>query len=118
MSGINLKIILKKIEGQLKRQRAELLKRTEITSNDRKAVELDQSQVGRLSRIDAIQIQEMALEQGRRRNAELLKIERALKRITDNEYGYCVKCGGSINEERLVFDPSIVLCKKCANREN
>jgi|TARA_B100001094_G_C18144251_1_gene779701 DnaK suppressor protein len=115
MSGINLKIILKKIEGQLKRQRAELLKRTEITSNDRKAVELDQSQVGRLSRIDAIQIQEMALEQGRRRNAELLKIERALKRITDNEYGYCVKCEEAISPKRLEYDLATPLCINCVS---
>ena len=114
MNGINLKIILKKIEGQLKIQRAELLKRTEITSNDRKAVELDQSQVGRLSRIDAIQIQQMALEQGRRRNAELLKIERALKRITDNEYGYCVKCDETISPKRLEYDLATPLCIKCA----
>ncbi|MAV87470.1 MAG: hypothetical protein CMM67_04420 [Rhodospirillaceae bacterium] len=115
MSGINLKIILKKIEGQLKSQKAELLKRTKITSNDRKAVELDQSQVGRLSRIDAIQIQEMALEQGRRRNSELLKIEGALRRINNNEYGYCVKCGEAISPKRLEYDLATPLCINCAS---
>jgi DnaK suppressor protein len=83
-------------------------------------VKLDQTSVGRLSRMDAMQGQAMAEEVKRRRGQELLRIRSALERITgyDEEYGYCVKCGGSINEERLVFDPSIVLCKKCANREN
>ena len=83
-------------------------------------VKLDQTSVGRLSRMDAMQGQAMAEEVKRRRGQELLRIRSALERITgyDEEYGYCVKCGESINEERLVFDPSIVLCKKCANREN
>ena len=83
-------------------------------------VKLDQTSIGRLSRMDAMQGQAMAEEVKRRRGQELLRIRSALERITgyDEEYGYCVKCGGSINEERLVFDPSIVLCKKCANREN
>ena len=83
-------------------------------------VTLDQTSVGRLSRMDAMQGQAMAEEVKRRRGQELLRIRSALERITgyDEEYGYCVKCGEAINEERLVFDPSIVLCKKCANREN
>tara|TARA_B110000037_G_C17118702_1_gene504857 strand:+ start:2195 stop:2545 length:351 start_codon:yes stop_codon:yes gene_type:complete len=83
-------------------------------------VKLDQTSVGRLSRMDAMQGQAMAEEVKRRRGQELLRIRSALERITgyDEEYGYCVKCGEAINEERLVFDPSIVLCKKCANREN
>ena len=83
-------------------------------------VKLDQTSIGRLSRMDAMQGQAMAEEVKRRRGQELLRIRSALERITgyDEEYGYCVKCGEAINEERLVFDPSIVLCKKCANREN
>ena len=83
-------------------------------------VKLDQTSVGRLSRMDAMQGQAMAEEVKRRRGQELLRIRSALERIKgyDEEYGYCVKCGEAINEERLVFDPSIVLCKKCANREN
>ena len=83
-------------------------------------VTLDQTSVGRLSRMDAMQGQAMAEEVKRRRNHELLRIKSALERITgyDEEYGYCVKCGETINEKRLIFDPSIVLCKKCANRES
>ena len=72
---------LKKIKKWLEGLRKELLKRVELTEDDRKPVELDQSQVGRLSRMDAMQVQEMALEQERRREIELHKIDAALERI-------------------------------------
>lgn len=44
-------------------------------------VVLDQTSVGRLSRMDAMQTQQMALESARRRQVQLIKIEGALHRI-------------------------------------
>jgi DnaK suppressor protein len=79
------------IKHLLENQREELLRRVQITQEDRKPVELDQSQVGRLSRMDAMQVQEMALEQERRRGIEIQRINAALARITDGEYGFCLK---------------------------
>jgi DnaK suppressor protein len=109
-----IKIIdLKKIKKQLEAQRKELLKRVELTEDDRKPVELDQAQIGRLSRMDAIQVQEMALEQERRREIELKKIGAALLRIKDDEYGYCTHCGEDISPKRLEFDPAAPLCVDC-----
>ncbi|MBT7544290.1 MAG: TraR/DksA family transcriptional regulator [Kordiimonadaceae bacterium] len=109
-----------KYKRLLLERQEELLTLITNHKEDGAPVTLDQTSVGRLSRMDAMQGQAMAEEVKRRRGQELLRIRSALERITgyDEEYGYCVKCGGSINEERLVFDPSIVLCKKCANREN
>ncbi len=63
------------IKLQLENKRSELLRWDEITQDDRKPVELDQSQVGRLSRMDAMQVQEMALEQERRREIEIKRIK-------------------------------------------
>jgi DnaK suppressor protein len=103
------------IKHLLENQREELLRRVEITHEDREPVELDQSQVGRLSRMDAMQIQEMALEQERRRGIEIQRINAALARITDGEYGFCLKCGESILSKRLEFDPSTPLCVDCAS---
>ncbi|MBT5186397.1 MAG: TraR/DksA family transcriptional regulator [Kordiimonadaceae bacterium] len=77
-------------------------------------VELDQTSVGRLSRMDAIQGQAMAEAVRGRRNVELIKIEAALERITEDEFGYCLTCGEDIDEKRLDLDPSISLCNKCA----
>jgi DnaK suppressor protein len=76
--------------------------------------ELDQTSVGRVSRIDAIQGREMALATERRRKGELSKIDAALRRIDTGEYGYCVKCGEEIAEKRLALDPAAAACVKCA----
>jgi DnaK suppressor protein len=81
---------------------------------DRAPVELDQTSVGRVSRIDAIQGREMALAAERRRKAELVKIDAALRRVESGEYGYCVKCGEEIGDKRLALDPAVAACVNCA----
>jgi DnaK suppressor protein len=81
---------------------------------DRAPVELDQSSVGRVSRIDAIHGREMALASERRRKTELSKIDAALRRIDSGEYGYCLKCGEEIGDKRLALDPAAAMCVKCA----
>lgn len=79
-------------------------------------VELDQSRVGRLSRMDAMQGQAMSLEAKRRREAELLRISSALKRIEEGDYGYCARCEEEIVTGRLEIDPSVLLCVQCASQ--
>lgn len=76
-------------------------------------VELDQQAVGRLSRMDALQNQAMAQAQARMRNAERQRIHAALKRLDDDEYGYCTDCGERIEEKRLMTDPTIPRCLDC-----
>jgi DnaK suppressor protein len=78
-------------------------------------VELDQSKVGRLSRMDAMQAQAMAQASGQRREAMLRNIEAALKRIDDESYGLCLDCGEPINPKRLEFDPTALRCIDCAS---
>ncbi len=80
----------------------------------RSAVELDQTRVGRLSRMDALQGKAMALETDRRRAIELQKIDSALRRLEAGEYGCCVQCGEEIAARRLAFDPAVTLCIDCA----
>ena len=78
-------------------------------------VELDQSKVGRLSRMDAMQAQSMAKAASQRRETMLLRIAAALERIDDDEYGHCQQCDEPINPKRLEFDPTALLCIDCAN---
>jgi DnaK suppressor protein len=78
-------------------------------------VELDQSKVGRLSRMDAMQAQAIAKAASQRRETMLLRIAAALERIDDDEYGYCQQCDEPINPKRLEFDPTALLCIDCAN---
>ena len=79
-------------------------------------VELDQSKVGRLSRMDAMQGQAMAQASKERREQQLRQIEAALARLDDDEYGYCQACGELIDPRRLEFDPTALLCIDCASK--
>ncbi len=76
-------------------------------------VTLDQSKVGRLSRMDALQAQQMAQEITRRRLVHLKKIDSALRRVDTGEYGYCLICDKEIVEARLDFDPATTRCIRC-----
>lgn len=79
-------------------------------------VELDQSKVGRLSRMDAMQAQAMAQASGQRRVAMLRNIDAALRRIDDGSYGLCIDCEEPINPRRLEFDPTVLRCVDCASK--
>lgn len=76
-------------------------------------VTLDQSKVGRLSRMDALQAQQMAKETERRRQIQLQKIAGALRRMDSGEYGLCVMCGDDIAPARLEIDPTSTRCLMC-----
>lgn len=79
-------------------------------------VELDQTSVGRVSHIDAIQQQEMALAGQRRRQELLVKIDTALRRVESDDYGFCVMCDEPIAEKRLELDPTVLTCVSCAEK--
>ncbi len=85
-----------------------------LSETDRAPVKLDQDSVGRLSRIDAMQVQAMALAQQRRRQTERAAIDAALRRIDDDEYGVCVRCGDDIAPQRLHNNPTVPTCINCA----
>ena len=79
-------------------------------------VELDQARVGRLSRMDAMQSQQMALESSRRRQQQLVKIEGAMHRIDAGEFGYCFVCDEKIDVRRLAVDPTSTRCVTCVEK--
>ena len=105
-----------KYREQLKAQQDKIRRLTTISADSRKTVELDQTTQGRLSRMDALLVQEMALEQERRREIEVQRIEAALLRIDSGEFGYCTSCGDDIEPKRLANDPAVPLCLTCAQR--
>ena len=92
-----------------------LLKAQETGEKAEQIVELDQSSVGRLSRMDALQAQAMSIETGRRRREKLRQIAAALQRLEAGQYGLCQDCGEDIAPARLDFDPSVLLCIQCAS---
>ena len=104
-----------KYEAQLQARKYELESDNAHAVESTSTVELDQTSVGRVSRIDAMQRQAMAKAGEQRRITELSRIGAALKRVKEDEFGYCVKCGDEIASKRLDFDPSAPLCIKCAS---
>ncbi len=77
-------------------------------------VTFDQQSVGRLSRMDAMQQQAMAMATQARRDQSRLRATAALSRMEQGEYGYCINCGDQIAAGRLDFDPTIPNCVTCA----
>ncbi len=98
----NRKILITAIEGE---------------TESSKTVELDQSTMGRLSRMDALQGQAMTKETKQRHEEGLRKISSALSRMESGDYGYCLKCDELISIARLEVDPAVPLCIRCASLE-
>lgn len=94
----------------------ELQRLIETGVEDSRPAAPDQQRVGRLSRMDAMQVQAMAEETVRRRKRELARIHAALQRIAEGEYGYCTSCEEPIAAKRLENDPATPLCIGCASR--
>lgn len=94
--------------------RQALVEEDQLAEADRAPVTLDQESVGRLSRIDAMQMQAMAVAQLRRRQAQRAAIAAALARIDEGEYGYCLRCGEEIGPKRLEHNPAASTCIDCA----
>jgi len=77
-------------------------------------VELDQSRIGRVSRIDAMQQQAMAVGFLNRLRLRKQKLEAALARIASGHFGICCECQDGLDAERLDADPATVFCTECA----
>ena len=107
---------LEQFRIMLHEQKAELQSLEQTLAEAGKTVELDQARVGRLSRMDALAGQQMALETQRRRRRQLVNIESALRRIDAGEFGFCRDCDEEIKLGRLQADPSNALCIDCAGK--
>ena len=102
------------IRATLEAAREALMRESEAAAESRGVVQLDQTSVGRLSRIDALQGQAMAQATERRRVEAMRRIDQALARLEAGEYGICVVCGEEIAPKRLAFDPAVATCLDCA----
>lgn len=102
------------IRRALDAERKSLLEVSDAAADERRPVELDQQSVGRLSRMDALQVQAMAQAVEERRRGRLQLIEAALGRLDSGEYGFCTDCGEDIPAKRLEIDPTTTRCVDCA----
>lgn len=80
-------------------------------SND--PVEVSGSAIGRLTRIDAIQMQGMSQMSQGQLSIRLQQIEAALAAFSGGRYGRCNRCKAPIPLERLEALPEAPLCMEC-----
>jgi len=104
---------IEQYRDRLERLAAELRELVRASRGADDTVALDQTRQGRLSRIDALQAQQMARETMRRRAHQLARIEGALRRIGNGDFGECFVCGEAIEPRRLAADPASTRCTGC-----
>lgn len=97
--------------------REELASQYEDGNSAVDTVVLDQSKVGRLSRMDALQQQKMAQSTMRNVANRLRLVIIALARIDSGDYGYCVDCGNDIETGRLAARPEAPCCFACQSQQ-
>lgn len=105
-----------KPEQILKTLRGQLVDEERAFGEASATVELDQTRQGRLTRMDALQAQQMAAAASRRRRQRIQQIDAALRRVRDGEYGECLTCGDEIDPRRLAIDPTSTRCMPCMEK--
>jgi len=104
---------VEELRTALERQLTRLQRSMRVTEQAVEPVQLDQSAVGRLSRIDSLQSQSLAQNLQQRERVQLAQIEGALRRIEDGTYGRCMECGGEQPFGRLYVVPESPSCAAC-----
>lgn len=107
---------IKELKKLLTLQTNTIESKTEDLKQAAEPVKLDQSSVGRVSRIDAIQQQQMAQQSLRQQTNHLKQLKYAYKKILSNEYGYCEDCENPIAFQRLSIQPTAQLCIQCQTK--
>lgn len=79
-------------------------------------VELDQTRVGRLSRMDAMQMQQQQKAERERSQLRLLQAQNALALFDNDDYGWCRQCDEPIGFPRLKVRPEAPLCIQCQEK--
>lgn len=74
------------------------------------------SAIGRITRLDAIQMQQMAQANRRKSQQRLQQVDAALQRIAADSYGECAECGDDIGYPRLTARPEAPFCLTCQSR--
>jgi DnaK suppressor protein len=104
---------LKELRADLQALLSELQGRLERIGDDSQPVQLDQQMVGRLSRMDAMQQQQMAQASQSQMRAQLSRVSLALVAMDEEEFGYCRSCDEPIAFARLKIRPDSPLCVGC-----
>ncbi|WIG97918.1 TraR/DksA C4-type zinc finger protein [Myxococcus sp. SDU36] len=103
---------LKTLEARLLKMREDVTARVTAVGEQGRPVDLG-TPIGRLARMDAMQVQQMARAQRRRDETLLQMVNAALSRFRHGTYGECLRCEEDIGFERLEISPESALCRAC-----
>ena len=104
---------LAELREELEAQLARLRRSIEASEAALEPVELDQSRVGRLSRMDELQNQSLTRNLHEREEIRLTLVRNAIARMEEGTYGLCAACESEIPYERLLVFPEAVECGGC-----
>lgn len=107
----------KTLHQKLLDQQKSLIESLNMNKETSRPVQLDQQALGRVSRIDAIQQQKMAFANRNTQELTLKQTAKALRRIEEEEYGYCEQCDNLIRYERLLIKPETIFCIQCQSAQ-
>jgi len=98
---------------ELERRTTELEAQLASNAEAAKPVQLDQTAVGRVSRVDALQGQALAKATRHAMQQQLAQCKAALQAVAREEYGLCRSCEEPIGFRRLQARPESPLCLAC-----
>jgi DnaK suppressor protein len=102
------------LTAELERVVTKLERSMRTTEEAMRPIQLDQSAVGRLSRIDSLQNQGLTRNLQEREQAKLGQVVAAFQRLEEGTYGTCIECDQAIAFERLQVFPETPTCTACS----
>lgn len=99
---------------QIASEELERLQKEIAGSGDEVAAISPDKAIGRLSRLDAMQMQQVAKAAQRRREDRVTALQNALDRIDAGRFGQCELCKEWISLDRLKAQPEASRCGDCA----
>lgn len=109
MEQLNKAEIQAKIEAEIQKTRKLIEEYKEITRPI-----APENAIGRISRMDAINNKSVAEAALRKAQQKLSKLEYALTKLNDENFGRCVKCHQIIPLGRLLLMPQSTRCVNCS----
>ena len=98
---------------QLEESLVEIDQYLQKTEESAEAVSPDKG-LGRLSRMEAMQDQQLILEARRRKKMQKIAVQAALQRIENGQFGACIFCGNASALDRLEVAPESSTCVNCS----
>lgn len=102
---------------KLHRLQGVLIEEVDSLKQAAQPVKLDQQSFGRVSRGEALQQQSMAKANLAQCQERIQQIDDALRKIDNENYGYCEACGEMISFSRLIAKPESTFCLACQAKQ-